>query len=143
MRFNRFAVVMATLCALSMTTYAAAQSRSKTTKPAAGSPHEALLGGLKLIVDKKFDAFLDRYCHQEDLCYTDRARKSLLRYNLPALSRIGGQCIKAGDTLKVTRTDGDPAKDATVKIFVECNPKGMPRPFTLKKEGGQWKWKKV
>ena len=115
----------------------------KTIKPKAGTPHHALLDGLKLIRDSKFDAWIERYCHTEDLCFSETSKRSLRKYNLPAIHRLASHCIKGGDALKITRTDGDPAKDDQVKLFVECNPKGMPRPFTLKRQGKAWKFKKL
>ncbi|MFT7623112.1 MAG: hypothetical protein ACI9WU_002289 [Myxococcota bacterium] len=112
--------------------------------PRPGTVHHALVEGLILVRDQKFQPFLDKYCHPDDLCFNANSRKSLLKYNLPALSRIGGKCLKGeGRTLKVTRTDGDPAKDDQIKLFVVCDPRGMPRPFTLKKKGSAWMWKKI
>ena len=53
-------------------------------------------------------------------------------------------CLSHGtDSLEITREDGDAAKGDTLKIFVKCNPRGMPRPFHLKKEGKTWKFFKI
>ncbi len=131
-------------CALALAILFSTTAAAQEVVPKKGTPHHSLLGGLKLILNGKFDNWMKTYCHPDDLCMTETARKSLLKYNLPALKRIGKHCIKGrGNAIKVTRTDGDPAKDDTIKLFIQCNPKGMPRPFTFKKKDGRWLWKKV
>lgn len=126
--------------ALLLTTTALAD---RVKAPKAGTAHHALLDGLSLLKDGKFDAWIDRYCHPDKLCFSAGSKKSLLRYNLPAIKRLAPQCIKDGDSLEITRTDGDPAKDEAVKIFVLCNPKGMPRPFRLRKKGARWMFERI
>jgi hypothetical protein len=116
---------------------------AEPTAPAAGTPEATILAGLKLIRDGKFDAWMAQHCHQGDLCHNNNARKSLKKYNLPAMQRVAPDCIKAGDKLEITRVDGNPATDEQVKVFALCNPKGMPRPFTMKKEGSAWKFRKI
>lgn len=108
--------------------------------PKAGTPHHAIIEALKLIRAGNFDGFIKKWCHKGKLCPTGQAISSLKRYNLPAMKRLASKCLKAGDTLEVTRVNGDPAKDSEVKIFIVCDPRGMPRPFTLSNtEGGAWK----
>lgn len=121
----------------------ASSAANKTIKsPKKTSPYFAVLDGLKLVRDGKFDAWVDKWCSKKQLCYNDKSISSLKRYNLKALKRVAPQCIKDGGSLVVTRVVGDPAKDEALKIFVLCNPKGMPRPFHLVKEKG-WKFKRI
>ncbi len=109
----------------------------------AAPDHEtALLEGLKLIKAGDFDGWISNWCSTEKLCYTDTAKKGILRYNLPALKRIVGHCIKDGDTLKVTKTQGK-VDEGKLKVFIECNPKGMPRPFHLTKDKAGWRFAKI
>jgi len=110
--------------------------------PAEDSPHYAIIEGLKLIKAGDFDKWMDRWCSEKELCFTDQAKDSLKRYNLPTLQRLAPDCLKEGDAIEVTRTDGDPAKDAEVSIFIQCKAGGMPRPFHLIKEDG-WKFKRI
>jgi len=122
----------------------ASAGKSKLVTPKEGTYLYALVQGLTTIKDGKFDEWIDKFCHPDDLCYTENAKKSLLKYNLPAIKRIAGQCLKDAPKMKVTRTDGDAAKgDTEIKVFVECDPKGMPRPFRLKLHGKDWKFKSI
>ncbi len=116
---------------------------AEPTAPAAGSPEATILAGLELIRDGKFGKWMSKHCHTEDLCHNANSRKSLEKYNLPAMKRLAPKCIKAGGKLDVTRVNGDPKTDQQVKIFVVCDPAGMPRPFTMKKQGSAWKFKKI
>lgn len=110
--------------------------------PAKDSPHYAIIEGLKLIKAGDFDDWIDTWCSEKELCFTDQAKDSLRRYNLPTLQRLAPDCLKEGDSIIVTRTDGDPAKDAEVSIYIQCKAEGMPRPFHLIKEDG-WKFKRI
>ncbi len=139
----KLAPLLIALLLLLVAAVPASAQKGKDVKPADGSVHEAILKGLELIRDGKFDAWIDRYCHKGDLCFNDNSKAGLKRYNLPAMKRQAAHCIKDGGVLRVTRTDGDPAKVDEVKIFAVCNPKGMPRPFTMKKEDKSWKFKKI
>ncbi|MFT7582584.1 MAG: hypothetical protein ACI9MR_004266 [Myxococcota bacterium] len=122
----------------------ATQAQAKSVTPAIGSAEATILQGLKLINAGKFDKWVSTQCSKEKLCHNTNAIKSVKKYNLPALKRIASQCIKAGDTLDVTKVQGDAKTDATLKIFVQCNPKGMPRPFHLiKNSKGAWKFSKI
>ena len=114
-----------------------------TAKPSkAQTPEGVLLEGLRLIADGDFDAWVARYCHKDKLCPTAQAIKSVKRYNLPAVQRIVPGCLareKKG-ALEITRRDrqGD-----ELKLFVQCSDKGMPRPFTLRKEGDAWMFRRI
>jgi len=117
-----------------------ASADSKPEVPKAGTPEAAVLGGLVLLAKGDHDAWLSKYCHTEDLCFTESAIKSLKRYNLPAITRLAPSCIKAGNKLLITRRK--PEGDAT-RIFVKCKEKGMPRGFLMKKQGADWKFKRI
>ena len=138
----RFAIAI-TCSVMLFATAANAQSKGKVKKADPGTIYATIVDGLELIRDKKFEPFLDRYCHTEDLCFNENAKNSLRRYNLPAVSRLAAKCLKDARTLLVTRQDGDPKTDDTIKVFVVCDPRGMPRPFTVKKQDGKWKFKKI
>ncbi len=113
---------------------------AEVVKPAADTPQAAIVGALELIKAGNFDGFISKYCHKGKLCPTGQAKASLKRYNLPALQRLAPKCLKAGGGIEVTRVNGDPATEPEVKIFIVCDPAGMPRPFTLRNdEGGVWK----
>ena len=130
--------------ALMLPAMASAQKKSRMVTPKEGTYLHALMEGLKTIKDGKFDEWVDKFCHPEELCFNENSKKSLLKYNLPAVKRIAGECLKDAPKMKVTRTDGDPAKgDKRIKVFVECNPKGMPRPFNLMLHGAVWKFKSI
>jgi hypothetical protein len=111
--------------------------------PSPGTVYHALLEGLKLIKDKKYDDWIGTWCSTQELCFNATSIASLKKYSLPAIQRIAPYCLKDNATsLQVTRVDGDPAKDSQVKVFIICNPQGMPKPFTLIKENG-WKFKSL
>lgn len=115
---------------------------AKPVKPEAGSVYAALYDGLKLVAEGKFDGFIDKFCSKDKLCPTDQAIASLRKYNLPAAQRQAPKCLK-GDSLEVTKVEGDPAKDESLKIFIQCDERGMPRPYQMTKEGGSWRFKNI
>ncbi|MDP6946288.1 MAG: hypothetical protein QF464_19220 [Myxococcota bacterium] len=110
--------------------------------PAPDTPEGVLLAGLRLIADGQFDQWITRYCHMAKLCPTPQAQKSLKRYNLTAAQRVVGGCLKGDkkDQLRITRRV---AEGAESKFFLHCSDKGMPRPFTLMKEGDAWKFRRI
>lgn len=122
---------------------ASARTKVKTVKnPKADTAYGSILNGIKLIQKGSFDAWIDGFCHEKELCYNDAATSALKKYNLPALHRLAEHCLKdKGTTLHVTK-DEDKAGGGK-KIFIKCHDKGMPRPFHLKKEGKKWLWTNV
>jgi len=110
--------------------------------PKAGTPEATLRDGLRLIADGKFDQWVARYCHKQKLCPTPQATKSLKRYNLVAAQRLVSHCLKGDkkDQLEITRRveEGE-----DLKLFLACHAKGMPRPFTLRKDGDAWKFRRI
>lgn len=102
------------------------------------SPKATIAAALKLILDGKHDAFIKTLCHP-DACSTPAAIKSIKHYNLPATERRAKPCLKEGDDVDVVKTQGDPAVDKEIKVFINCGEKRMPPPATLRKDGGDWK----
>ena len=115
------------------------QAKNKTVKnPKAGSLYGAILGGLQLVKDGKFDQWISTYCDPKKLCPTPRAKKALKKYNLTQLRKQAGYCLqKDGKSLVVTR---QVKANKGEKVFIKCNPKGSPKPFTLQKTGDRWYW---
>ena len=111
--------------------------------PKKASMYGALLYGIRLISQGKFDEWVDSYCHPTQ-CTTEKAVGFLKKMNLPALRRSHAKhCLRGKKkmSLKVTRIDKLP--DGSRKIFVRCNPKGSPYPFRLMKDAKdkkKWKW---
>jgi hypothetical protein len=102
------------------------------------------VSGFKLIRDNKWDDWMKTHCSSSKLCLNDNSKKSLKTYNLPAMQRrINRGCLKSGDSIKVIRTEGNPASDATIKVFIECETTAMPVPFHLIKEGDKWLFSKI
>jgi len=101
-----------------------------------------LLKGLKRINVGDIDEWFTKSCHPELLCINSNAKKSLKKYNMPALKRMVGKCFHgtAKDTLKVTRVQN---KGDMLKLYIECDAKAKPRSFTLKKHNGQWMFTKL
>jgi hypothetical protein len=120
---------------------ASAQEKQEPKAPAVDSPEHIILKGLMLIESKDFDGWIDQYCHPEHLCPTWTAKKSLKRYSLPALQRLAKKCINNGK-LRITRTDRDDSAER-IKLYIVCDPKGMPRPFSLRKHGAKWKFERI
>lgn len=133
---------LVTACATLLVLGLSATASAKTVAPEAGTVYETLYNGLKAVADGKFDVFVDKFCSKDKLCPTDQAIASLKRYNLPAAQRQAPKCLK-GANLEVTKVDGDPASDDNVKIFIQCDERGMPRPYQLVKEGGKWMFKNI
>lgn len=120
----------------------------KTIKnPKADTPYFALLEGLKLIKAGKYDEWVEKWCHKQDLCKDAKSISTLKKYNIMMQNRLLNEkdsCLKGKeDTLIVTRTMGDPQKAQKLKIFLECKAKSMPRPYTLKKEGQNWRFERL
>jgi len=131
------------LIALSLSLFAPV-ALAKGPTPQTATHEKTLVEGLKLIRDNKWDDWMQRHCSTNKLCLNDNSKKSLKTYNLPALQRrINRGCLKSGDTIKVVRTDGNPASDTVLKIFIECETTAMPVPFHLVKEGDKWTFSKI
>lgn len=112
------------------------------TNPAADSVHAAILGGLRLVKKGDFDGWVNTYCDKANLCYNSNAIRTLKKYNLPELQRRSSNCLKdGGKSIFVTKEQEKPG--GGVKLFLQCNPKGMPRPFHLLKTGTKWLWTNV
>ncbi len=103
-----------------------------------GTPESTLLEGLKLIRDNKWDDWMSKYCSKDKLCLNDNSRRSLKTYNLPAMQRRSGKCIKADGKLVVKRTE-EIAPDQK-KIFIQCEDTAMPVPFYIGLENGKWQF---
>jgi len=110
--------------------------------PQKGSAEEALRDGLKLIAAGEFKRWRERYCHEDKLCRTKEATKSLFAFNLPAAQKLVAHCLRGeqDEGLSITRRV---SRGEELKLFLACNPKGMPRPFSLEKEGRAWKFTKI
>lgn len=147
---HRLRLPVAALALIGFVAVAGTASAERVAKPDADSAHHALIDGLKLIAKGDQSGWEKKYCSTEKLCFNENSRKSLFRYNWPAIERLvkkPDSCLKKGSDgevyVDVKRTDGDPAKDAEVKIFIQCLENSMPRPFTLIKEKGSWRWAKL
>lgn len=139
---------LAALAVLGLVAAASSASAERVKAPPADSIHHALIDGLKLVKADDKDQWEKKYCSKEKLCHNENARKSLYRYNWPAMQRLldkpgDESCLKPDGGVEVTRTDGDPAEDDEVKVFIQCHPKSMPRPFTMVKEDGAWRFGKL
>jgi len=137
---RRVRLLLAATSLLALTLSASAFA--KPVKPDAGTVYAALYDGLKLVADGKFDGFIDKFCSKDKLCPTDQAIGSLKKYNLPAAQRQAPKCLK-GANLEVTKVEGDPEKDDNLKIFIQCDERGMPRHYQMVKEGGARKFKNI
>ena len=146
-RLSRVITLLTVTFALAFLSGGVASAAKKEIKnPDKGTVHHALIEGLKLIKAQKFDKWISKSCHKDQLCYNANSIKSLKRYNLPAVYRLltkkSPSCLRGNDdTLLVTRTQAQ--SDGTQKIFVKCLEQGMPRPFYLLKEGKAWKFTKI
>lgn len=131
------------LVALSLSFFLPSLASAKEPTPVP-TFEKTLVDGLKLIRDNKWDDWMKNLCSTDKLCLNDNSKKSLKTYNLPAMQRrIQRGCLKSGDTLKVIRTEGNPASDTTIKVFIECETTAMPVPFHLIKEGDKWMFSKI
>ena len=131
------------LAALSISLFIPSVASAKDTPPQA-SFEKTLVEGFKLIRDNKWDDWMKTHCSTEKLCFNSTSTKSLKTYNLPAVQRrIQRGCLKSGDTIKVIRTEGNPASDSAIKVFIECETTAMPVPFSLVKEGDKWLFSKI
>ena len=124
------------LIALSSTFILGGVAFAEKADPPAPSATTTLVEGLKLIRDNKFDDWIAKHCSPTKLCLNDNSKRSLKTYNLPAMQRRSKHCLKAGDTVTITRTDEISADE--VKVFVQCEETAMPVPFRLGKENGRW-----
>ncbi len=111
--------------------------------PPADSAHATIISGLKEIRDNKWDDWFKNRCSKQKLCFNENSKKSIKTYNLPAMQRRSKNCLKEGDSIIVTRTDGDPTKDSELKVFIQCEDTAMPVPFNLVKEDGKWFFKTI
>jgi len=125
---------------------ARAANQTYTNAPA-GTPWHALIQGFRLIKAGDFQGWVNNWCHKGDLCRNSSSIRSLKKYNLPAMKRLlnyNPSCLSGnGDSIVVSRVDGDPLKDNQIRVFCECRPNSMPRPIKLKKENGHWRFNSI
>ena len=110
--------------------------------PAAGTLEAALLDGLKLIKNGKFDDWVTKYCSKEKACATSNSILSYKRFNLPSMQRRAPACLRENETaldIKDVWDQGDGSK----KIFVNCEATATAIPFYLIKEGETWRFSKI
>jgi hypothetical protein len=133
------------LTAFALTLFGGTAAAENTTikNPPADSAHATIISGLKEIRDNKWDDWFKNRCSKQKLCFNENSKKSLKTYNLPAMQRRSKNCLKEGDSIIVTRTQGDLTKDSEVKIFIQCEDTAMPVPFNLIKEDGKWLFKSI
>lgn len=130
------------LLALPLTFVLGGSSMAETfKKPSLDTPHGVIIDGLKLIKDGKFDDWIQKRCSKEKKCFNAQTNSVLKRYNLPAMQRRAAKCVRDGDTIEVTRTDK--ISETEMKIFIQCEPTAMPVPFSLIKEGAEWKFSNI
>ncbi|MFT5433594.1 MAG: hypothetical protein ACI9OJ_004300 [Myxococcota bacterium] len=142
MTTNRPLLLMLTGAALlCFVMLASAQTKREPPTPSVEAAKQTVLAGLKLIEAKDFEGWISQYCHPEHLCPTETSKKSLKRYNLPAIQRLAKKCINGGK-LRVKRAKRDDSL-GRIKLYVVCDPKGMPRPFSLRKHGADWKFERI
>ncbi|MBN1130999.1 MAG: hypothetical protein JXA71_18565 [Chitinispirillaceae bacterium] len=116
-------------------------SSQMVTSPPQTSPHYALLEGLKLIKENKFDDWISFWCSAQDLCFNATSISSLKKYDLPALARLAPDFLKNnGTAIHVSRIEGNPQTDVLVKIFLLGKAGSMPKPFTMIKRNNSWKF---
>lgn len=112
------------------------------SKPAAGSPEEAVLESLKLMRDGKADEWMSKWC-QPGHCDTEGQKEDLRAHMLKQAMMSSKNCLykdAAGlDGIKIKRVSGDPAKDTAIKLYVECTHTQYPPPAALIKVDGAWK----
>ena len=133
------------LTAFALTLFGGTAAAENTTikNPPADSAHATIISGLKEIRDNKWDDWFKNRSSKQKLCFNENSKKSLKTYNLPAMQRRSKNCLKEGDSIIVTRTQGDLTKDSEVKIFIQCEDTAMPVPFNLIKEDGKWLFKSI
>jgi hypothetical protein len=129
------AFLVATPLALSL--FAAPALAEVVREPGAATPEGALVGGLSLLRDGKFDDWIKGFCSKAKLCLNENSLTSLKRYNLPAKQRRAAACLREGGAaVEVNRVDD--LSPTEKKLFINCEPTAMPVPFFLVKEGDRW-----
>ena len=115
-------------------------AKSRTVKnPKPSTIYGTVLHGLRLIHAGKFDAWIERFCHAEQ-CTTPKAIKALKQFNLPTLKRRAVHCLRGKGRMSIIVTRMVKRPGGVKKVFIKCNPKGSPYPFTIKKDKKVWKW---
>lgn len=106
--------------------------------PAAGTPEATVRASLILLRDGKSDEWISSWCDTSTLC-SPAGIPDLKRFALTRAQSGVKHCLHApDDSIKVTRVEGDPAKDTEVKIWIKCEESRMPTPSTQKKVGDKW-----
>jgi hypothetical protein len=110
--------------------------------PTAGTAEAALLDGLKLVKNGKFDDWVSKYCSKEKACATSDSIMSYKRFNLTMMQRRAPACLRENDTaLDINKIldEGDGSKT----IYLRCEATTIPVPFNLIKEGDSWRFSKI
>lgn len=112
------------------------------SKPAAGSPEEAVLETLKLMRDGKADEWMAKWC-QPGHCDSEGQKEDLRAHMLKQAMLSSKNCLykdaAGADGIKVKRVAGNPATDSAIKLYVECTHTQYPPPAALVKVDGAWK----
>jgi hypothetical protein len=106
--------------------------------PETGTPEWAIRESLRLLRDGKPDEWIANFCDPTK-CTGDNTEE-LKTYDLHRATVNAPKCLHGDEEgILVTRMDGDPQVDATLKIFIQCEDSRMPVPATMKKRAdGRW-----
>ena len=101
-------------------------------EPDLSTPEAVIRGSLQLLRDGKVDDWVSTYCSKSSLCQGNEQIAEQKRYGLARAAINSKLCLHGEkDEIVVTRTKGDPAKDATVTVWVKCEEARLPVPTTL------------
>jgi len=118
---------------------AAFGSAALAAEPDVSTPEAVIRGSLQLLRDGKVDDWVSAYCAKSSLCQGNDQIADLKQYGLARATKNAKLCLHGEkDELTVTRTKGDPAKDATVTVWVKCEESRLPVPATLTRAGAGW-----
>ena len=136
---RRLPILFAALLAPVLAAAADGAAPAAGVVPADGTVEASVRESLRLLRSGQVDQWIADWCDTESLCRSS-GLEELKRYGLARGQKDAKMCLHgADDAIIVSRLEGDPATDETVKVFVQCDERTMPVPSTMKKIDGKWK----
>ena len=103
-----------------------------------GTVAYAVRESLLLLREGKMDAWVADWCHS-DACGAPNAVESLKTFGLQRAVGNAAECLHGDDArVQVLTTEGDPAAEGPVKVFIRCGDR-MPVPSVHRQVDGRWK----
>lgn len=114
-------------------------AESGLIEPKKGSVYYSLLEGLKLLAVGDIEQWINASCDGIRLCSNAAEINHIRNHRAKLQEKIATSCLKKGGTaLDIDHVVGNPDIDLAVKIYLNCDEKGPPRFYSLRRTMDFW-----